>query len=71
MRVMRALLKVAKIAIAHLSVGLSPQNQKINFQGHENPLGQSTKKKFQGHENPLGQSTYQISAAATAPEKSA
>ena len=36
---MRALLKVAKIAITHLSVGLNPQNQKI-FQGHENSLGQ-------------------------------
>ena len=35
--VMRALLKVAKIAITHLSVGLSLQNQK-KFQGYENSL---------------------------------
>ena len=50
--------KVAKIAITHLSLGLSPQNQK-NFQGHENPLGQflspQNQKNFQGHENSLGQ----------------
>ena len=41
---MRALLKVAKIAISRLSVGLNPQNQK-NFQGHENSLGQLNYKK--------------------------
>ena len=41
---MRALLKVAKIAITQLSVGLNPQNQK-NFQGHENSLGQLIYKK--------------------------
>ena len=36
---MSPLLKVAKIAITHLSLGLSPQNQK-NVQGHKNSLGQ-------------------------------
>ena len=36
---MSPLLKVAKIAITHLFLGLSPQNQN-NFQGHENSLGQ-------------------------------
>ena len=41
---MRALLKVAKIAITHLSVGLNPQNPK-NFQGYENSLGQLIYKK--------------------------
>ena len=41
---MRALLKVAKIAITHLSVGLNPQNQK-NFQEYENSLGQLIYKK--------------------------
>ena len=40
---MSPLLKVAKIAITHLSSGLSPQNPK-NFQGRENSLGQFTKK---------------------------
>ena len=43
--VMSALLKVAKIAITHLSLGLSPQNQK-NFQGRENSLGQLIYKKI-------------------------
>ena len=43
-RVMSPLLKVAKIAITHLSLGLSPQNQK-KFQGHENSLGQLIYKK--------------------------
>ena len=42
--VMSPLLKVAKIAITLLSLGLSPQNQK-NVQGHENLLGQSIYKK--------------------------
>ena len=41
---MNPLLKVAKIAITHLSLGLSPQNQK-NFQGHENSLEQLIYKK--------------------------
>ena len=41
---MRALLKVAKIAITQLSVVLDPQNQKI-FRGHENSLGQLIYKK--------------------------
>ena len=41
---MSPLLKVAKIAITHLSLGLSPQNPK-NFQGHENSLGQLIYKK--------------------------
>ena len=36
---MSPLIKVAKTAITHLSLGLSPQNQK-KFQGHENSLGQ-------------------------------
>ena len=40
---MSPVLKVAKIAITHLSLVLSPQNQK-NFQGHKNSLGQFTKK---------------------------
>ena len=35
---MSPLLKVAKIAITHLSSGLSPQTLK-NFQGCENSLG--------------------------------
>ena len=41
---MSPLLKVAKIAITHLSLGPSPQNQK-NVQGHENSLGQLIYKK--------------------------
>ena len=41
---MSPVLKLAKIAITHLSLGLSPQNQK-NFQGHENSLGQLIYKK--------------------------
>ena len=36
---MSPLLKVAKIAISPLSLGLSQQNQQ-NFQGYENSLGQ-------------------------------
>ena len=39
---MSPLLKVAKIAITHLSLGLSPQNPK----GHENSLGQLIYKKI-------------------------
>ena len=39
---MRALLKVAKIVITHLSVGISLQNPK-KFQGYENSLRQCTK----------------------------
>ena len=35
---MSPLLKVAKIAITRLFLGLSQQNQQ-NFQGHENSLG--------------------------------
>ena len=42
--VMSPLLKVAKIAITHLSLGLSPQNQR-NFQGCENSLRQLIDKK--------------------------
>ena len=42
---MSPLLKVAKIAITHLSLGLSPQNQK-KFQGHDNSLGQLIYKKI-------------------------
>ena len=41
---MSPLLKVAKIAITRLSLGLSQQNQE-NFQGHENSLGQLIDKK--------------------------
>ena len=41
---MTLILKVAKIAIAHLSLGLSPQNPK-KFQVHENSLGQLVYKK--------------------------
>ena len=41
---MSPLLKVAKIAITHLSLGLSPQNPK-KFQVHENSLGQLIYKK--------------------------
>ena len=41
---MSPLLQVAMIAITHLSLGLSPSNQK-NFQGHENSLGQLIYKK--------------------------
>ena len=52
---MSPLLKVAKIAITHLSLGLSPQNQK----------------KFQGHENSLGQLIYKTSVAVAVLEKSA
>ena len=36
---MSVLLKEAKIAITHLSLGVGPQNQQ-NFQGRENSLGQ-------------------------------
>ena len=43
---MSPLLKVANIAITHISLGLSPQNQQ-NFQGHENSLGQLIDKKFE------------------------
>ena len=42
--VMSPLLKVAKIAITHLSLGLSPQNPP-KFQGRENSLGQLIDKK--------------------------
>ena len=45
---MRALLKVAKIAITHLSVGLSPQNPPKKFQRYENSLGQLIYKKSVG-----------------------
>ena len=38
------LLKVDKIAITHLSLGLSPQNLQ-KFQGRENSLGQLIDKK--------------------------
>ena len=41
---MSPLLKVANIAITRLSLGLEQQNQ-LNFQGHENSLGQLTDKK--------------------------
>ena len=41
---MSALLKVAKIAITHLVLGLSPQSQK-NVQGRENLLGKFIYKK--------------------------
>ena len=41
---MSPLLKVAKMAITHLPLGPSPQNQQ-NFQGHENSLGQLIYKK--------------------------
>ena len=41
---MSLLLKVVKIAVTHLSLGLSPQNQQ-NFQGRENSLGQLIDKK--------------------------
>ena len=41
---MSPLLKVSKIAITQLSLGLSQQNQK-KFQGHENSLGQLIDKK--------------------------
>ena len=41
---MSPLLKVAKIAVTLLSLGLSPQNQQ-NFQGHESSLGQLIEKK--------------------------
>ena len=51
---MSPVLKVAKIAITHLSLGLSPQNQK----------------KFQGHENSLGQLIYKKSEAVAVLEKS-
>ena len=40
---MSPLLKIDKIAITHLSLGLSPQKKK--FQGHENSLGQLIYKK--------------------------
>ena len=42
---MSALLKVAKIAITHLSLGLSPQNQQ-NFHACENSLVQLIDQKF-------------------------
>ena len=42
--VMSLLLEVVKIAITHLSLGLSLQNQQ-NFQVHENSLGQLIDKK--------------------------
>ena len=42
---MSPLLKVAKIAITRLSLGLSPQKQQ-DFQGHENSFGQLIDKKF-------------------------
>ena len=41
---MSPLLIVAKIAITHLYLGLTPQNQS-NFQGHENSLVQLIYKK--------------------------
>ena len=41
---MSPLLKVDKIAITHLALGLSPQNHQ-NFQGRENSLGQLIEKK--------------------------
>ena len=41
---MSPLLEVANIAITHLPLGLSPQNQQ-NFQGRENSLGQLIHKK--------------------------
>ena len=41
---MSPLLKVVNIAIIHLLLGLSPQN-KQNFRGHENSLGQLIYKK--------------------------
>ena len=41
---MSSLLKVANIAITHLSLGLCQQNQQ-NFQGQENSLGQLIDKK--------------------------
>ena len=41
---MSPLLKVGEIAITHLTLGLSPQNQK-NFQGQENSLRQLIDKK--------------------------
>ena len=41
------LLQVAKIAITHLSLGLSPQNPQ-KFQGRENSLGQLIDKKSVG-----------------------
>ena len=41
---MSPLLKVAKIAITHFSLGLSPQNPK-KFQEHEKSLGQLIYKK--------------------------
>ena len=37
---MSPVLKVAKIAITHLSLGPSPQNQKKKLQARENSLGQ-------------------------------
>ena len=42
---MSPLLKVAKIAITHLSLGLSPRNPKKNFQGNKNSLRQLIDKK--------------------------
>ena len=52
---MSALLKVAKIAITHLALGLSPQNQN----------------NVQGCENLLGRFIYKISVAVVVLEKSA
>ena len=52
---MSPLLKVAKIAITHLSSDLTPYNQK----------------NFQGRENSLGQLIYKISVAVVVWEKSA
>ena len=52
---MSPLLQVAKIAITHLSLGLSPQNQKY----------------FQGRKNSLRQLIYKKSVAVVVLEKSA
>ena len=52
---MSPVLKVAKIAITHLSLGLSPQNKKT--------------KKIQGHENSLGKLIYKKSVAVAVLEK--
>ena len=52
---MSPLLKVAKMAIIHLSLDLSPQNQK----------------KFQGHEKSIGQLIFKKSVAVAVLEKSA
>ena len=42
---MSPLLKVAKLPVTRLSLGLSPQKQQ-NFQGHENSLEQLINKKI-------------------------